>query len=61
MILPAWMQQAIRNRIINEAEACEIHRICLASDQEEVLMPTHLCNAWERIQLWELDTSPTIH
>jgi plasmid stability protein len=60
MILPAWMQQAIRDRVIDEAEAREIHRICLESDQEEVPMPVHLNNACERILLWELEAPPTI-
>lgn len=61
MSLPTWMQEAIRHQIINEAEAREIFRICLESDQEEVSMPAHLNDAWDRIHLWELATSPTRH
>lgn len=61
MNLPNWMQQAIKDLVINELEAMEIHRICQESNQEEVTMPKHLNTACERILLWELDTAPTIH
>lgn len=61
MNLPRWMKRAIKDQVIDEAEAHEIHRICLEADEELVTMPVHLSQACERILLWELEASPTIH
>ena len=61
MNLPIWMKRAIKDQVINEAEAQEIHRICVESSMEEVQMPKHLNTACERILLWELETSSTVH
>lgn len=61
MNLPNWMAHAIRDNVISEAEAHEIHRICAESDQEFVTMPKHLNAACERILLWELEAGPTVH
>ena len=61
MTLPQWMREAIKDRVINEAEAQEIHQIVKASDQEEVLMPDHLYPVMQRIYLWELPVSQTVH
>ena len=61
MNLPRWMQHAIKEKVINESEAHEILRICQEADQELVNMPKHLNTACERILLWELEASATIH
>ncbi len=61
MELPRWMKQAVKERIISEAEAHEIHAICLDADTEFVTMPKHLNTACERILLWELEAVPTLH
>ena len=55
------MRLAIEARIISEAEAQEIFRICLAAEEEFVTMPRHLNTACERILLWELEAAPTVH
>lgn len=59
--LPEWMRLAIEARIISEAEAQEILRICLGAEEEFVTMPRHLNTACERILLWELEAAPTVH
>lgn len=61
MKLPGWMKVAIKERVISEAEACEIYQHCLESDHESVIMPRHLNTACERILLWELEAHPTVH
>lgn len=61
MELPGWMKQAVKEQVISEAEAREIHAICLDSDTEFVTMPKHLNVACERILLWELEADRTVH
>ena len=61
MELPDWMNLAVREQVISEAEAHEIHAICLDADAEFVTMPKHLNPACERILLWELDAGLTVH
>ncbi len=59
--LPGWMKQAVKEMVISEAEAREIHAICLDADTEFVSMPKHLNTASERILLWELEAGKTVH
>ena len=59
--LTGWIKRAVEERIISDAEAREIHSICLEADAEFVTMPKHLNTACERILLWELEAYPTFH
>ena len=59
--LPQWMRQAINEAVISEAEAREMHRLCLASKEDLVPMPEHLWPACERIHLWETPAAPGTH
>ena len=61
MELPGWMKQAVKEQVISETEAREIHALCLDADSEFVTMPKHLNTASERILLWELEAGPTVH
>lgn len=61
MELPGWMKRAVEERIISDAEAREIFAICRDADTEFVSMPKHLNTACERILLWELEATPTLH
>ena len=61
MRLPNWMQRAIKDGVVTEAEAQEMHRLCLESKQEETPMPAHLYQACERIALWEMPAVPGVH
>jgi hypothetical protein len=53
MPLPKWLNRAIKEQVVSEQEAKEIHQISLQSDQELVELPEHLWSAAERIDLWE--------
>ena len=61
MSLPRWMRRAIKDQVLNQAEAQEIYQLCLNSPSEEVEMPKHLTPALERVWLWEMQTEPTHH
>ena len=54
MMLPRLMRQAISAQVLTEAEALEIHQLCLASKQDEVEMPPHLYQTVARLHLWEM-------
>ncbi len=60
-MLPKWMQRAIKEQVLSEAEAREWHAICLSAETEEVSLPAHLHNAAERVWLWELPARTSIH
>ena len=60
-MLPKWMRQAIQDQVMSEAEAREMHSLMLAANQEEVPLPVELHPAAQRIHLWEMPTSATLH
>ena len=53
-MLPKWMRRAIKEQVISEPEALELHRLSMESELEEVKLPEHLWPAAERIYLWEM-------
>ena len=41
-MLPRWMKQAIKDQVVTESEAKEIHRLAKESTEEYVILPEHL-------------------
>ena len=60
-MLPKWLRQAIKDEVLSEQEAQELHQVALASEQEEVPLPEHLWPAAARVHLWETPCSVTLH
>lgn len=60
-LLPKWMRSAIKDGVMSEVEAREMHSLCLASKEEEVPMPAHLHPVCERLALWEMPPAPGVH
>ena len=61
MQLPKWMRSAIKDGVMSEQEAEEMHDLCAASFEEEVPMPAHLYPVCERLALWEMPSAPGVH
>jgi hypothetical protein len=53
------MRKAIKDNVMTEPEAQEMHKLCLESDQEMVEMPEHLHPVCQRLHLWEMPV-PTL-
>lgn len=60
-MLPKWLRQAIKDEVLSEQEAQELHQVALASEQEEASLPEHLWPAAARVHLWEIPCSATLH
>ena len=60
-MLPKWLRQAVKDRVVSQAEAEEMYQLVESSDQEEVILPPHLFQAAERMALWEMHALPTLH
>lgn len=60
-MLPKWLRQAIKDEVLSEQEAQELHQVALASEQDEVSLPEHLWPAAARVHLWEIPCSATLH
>ena len=41
-MLPKWLRQAIKDEVLSEQEAQELHQVALASEQKKVSLPEHL-------------------
>jgi|APIni6443716594_1056825.scaffolds.fasta_scaffold2578443_2 hypothetical protein len=60
-MLPNWMKQAVKDEVLSQAEAEEMHLLSQESEVEAVTLPHHLFLAAERLWLWELPTPPSLH
>lgn len=60
-MLPKWLRLAVKDQVLSQAEAQEIHRLSEALQEDEVVLPEHLHPAAERIHLWEMPVSETLH
>lgn len=60
-VLHDFLMLALEERVLKRWEAAQILAECQESEQTQVQLSEKLRAAAQRLQLWTLETSPTLH